>query len=121
MRVIDLDNFKLVSVNRKYTIARNARKLILSGEYRTFKEQIGFFCKRDIQFESKPLSMRIHHSSNLDVDNPVKCIIDGLQEAGVIQNDKLIEDLHVTLDRKKTGRLTVDIDYHRPSDTDDIS
>jgi Holliday junction resolvase RusA-like endonuclease len=45
------------------------------------------------------------------VDNPVKCIIDGLQEAGVIKNDKLIEDLHVTLDRKKTGRLIVDIEY----------
>ena len=111
MRVIDLDNFKIISVNRKYTIAKYARSLILSPEYREFKKLIGLFCKKGIRFEAKPLCVHIHHSSRLDVDNPVKCIIDGLQEAGVLENDKLIEDLRVTLDRKNTGRLTVDIEY----------
>ena len=109
MRVIDVQNIKLVSVNRKYTIAAGRRTLVLSPEYRNFKKVIGMVANKSRTF-TKPVQVHIFHSSNLDVDNPVKCINDGLQECGVLANDKLIKRQIVDVDHKNEGRLTVDIE-----------
>lgn len=109
MRVIDIQNIKLVSVNRKYTIAKGRRQLVLSPEYRNFKKLIGIVANKSKQF-TRPVQVTIFHSSNLDVDNPVKCINDGLQECGVLANDKLIKRQITEVDHKNEGRLTVDIE-----------
>lgn len=109
MRIIDVQNIKLVSVNRKYTIAAGRRTLVLSPEYRRFKRIIGMVANKSHTF-TKPVQVHIFHSSNLDVDNPVKCINDGLQECGVLANDKLIKRQIVDVDHKNEGRLTVDIE-----------
>lgn len=109
MRVIDIENIKLTSVNRKYTIGRGRRSLILSPEYRAFKTTISHIARRAVTF-SNPVRVKIFHSSRLDVDNPVKCIIDALQDAGVLTNDRLVKSLIVDVDHKNEGRLTVDIE-----------
>lgn len=109
MRVIDIENIKLTSVNRKYTIARGKRQLVLSPEYRTFKTAISRSARRVTEFTT-PVRIRIFHSSRLDVDNPVKAIMDGLQDAGILANDRLVKSLIVDVDHKNEGRLTVDIE-----------
>jgi len=106
MRVIDVQNMKLISVNRKYMVARG--RLILSPEYRAYKKTIGIICRKGRKFDGD-LEVVIRHSSKLDIDNPVKATLDALQEAGVYANDRQIKRLIVENDFKNSGTLTVDI------------
>jgi len=106
MRVIDVQNIKLTSINRKYMVARG--RLILSPEYRAYKKTIGIICRKGRKFDGD-LEVVIRHSSKLDIDNPVKATLDALQEAGVYANDRQIKRLIVENDFKNSGTLTVDI------------
>lgn len=107
MRVIDIQNIKLTSVNRKYMVARG--RLILSPEYRSYKKTIGIIARKGRVFEGD-LEVTVRHSSKLDIDNPVKATLDALQEAGVYLNDRQIKRLIVENDFKNSGTLTVDIE-----------
>ena len=107
MRVIDIANIKLTSVNRKYMVARG--RLILSPEYRDFKRTVGIVARKGRTFDGD-IAVTIRHSSRLDIDNPCKAILDSLQEVGVYHNDKQIKRLIVENDFKNSGTLTVDIE-----------
>ncbi len=44
-RLLDLENIRFVGKNKKYTIARGTRKLILSSEMRQFKNELKASCR----------------------------------------------------------------------------
>ena len=107
MRVVDAQNIKLASVNRKYMVARG--RLILSPEYRAYKKMIGIIARKGRTF-SGDIAVTIRHSSRLDVDNICKATLDALQECGVYENDRQIKRLIAENDFANRGTLTVDIE-----------
>ena len=107
MRIIDAQNIKLTSVNRKYMVARG--RLILSPEYRNFKRLIGLIARKSRTFDGD-IAVTIRHSSRLDVDNICKATLDALQECGVYRNDRQIKRLVAENDFENRGTLTVDIE-----------
>ena len=107
MRIIDAQNIKLTSVNRKYMVARG--RLILSPEYRNFKRLIGIIARKSHTFDGD-IAVTIRHSSRLDVDNICKATLDALQECGVYRNDRQIKRLVAENDFENRGTLTVDIE-----------
>ena len=107
MRIIDAQNIKLTSVNRKYMVARG--RLILSPEYRNFKRLIGLIARKNHTFDGD-IAVTIRHSSRLDVDNICKATLDALQECGVYRNDRQIKRLVAENDFENRGTLTVDIE-----------
>ena len=107
MRIIDAQNIKLTSVNRKYMVARG--RLILSPEYRNFKRLIGLIARKSHTFNGD-IAVTIRHSSRLDVDNICKATLDALQECGVYRNDRQIKRLVAENDFENRGTLTVDIE-----------
>jgi Holliday junction resolvase RusA-like endonuclease len=93
MKVLDLKGADLISVNEKYGYNPKSGKLYLSSKYRAFKELIVANCvKEKIQ---SPYEVFIKLVANLDIDNPLKPILDGLESAGVIDNDKNVHCLVV--------------------------
>lgn len=93
VRVIDLDNVKIASVNQKYNVSRTTKQLFLNPEYRKFKELLVASCS-DVKVEP-PYRMRIEQRCYTDIDNAIKVTLDALQEAGVIQNDRHVLELSV--------------------------
>ena len=106
MKVLDAENIQLVSVNNKYTKNRSGR-LILTNEYRQFKKTITTLCKK-VKID-KPYEVKIWFSGRHDIDNCIKPILDGLQAAGVISNDKHVYKLNVTKTTGKKTRLVVEV------------
>jgi Holliday junction resolvase RusA-like endonuclease len=109
-RVIDLNEVKLTSVNRKYIVARG--RLVLSKEYRDFKKIISLCCRKSKSWNIPiRVTIRVDYKSRFDIDNPNKPILDGMEDSGIISNDSIIKQLFVIKDEEyKGGRLTVDIE-----------
>ena len=104
--ILDIENIKITSVNRKY-----GKGFYLTNEYRTFKSVISHNCRRGIAIKP-PYRVQIFLAMYLDIDNPVKCILDGLADAGIIDNDRNITELLVIkepIKKNKLGRIKVDI------------
>jgi Holliday junction resolvase RusA-like endonuclease len=108
-RVIDLNEVKLTSVNRKYILSKG--RLVLSKEYRDFKKMISLCCRKKQKWNIPiRVIIRFDYASRFDIDNPCKPILDGMQDAGIISNDAIIKQLFVIKDSGyKKGRLTIDI------------
>lgn len=102
--LIDIQDIKLCSVNQKYL--GNFR---LSSAYRDMK----LFLSSKVHSGKKlvpPYALYIYLDTYLDIDNPLKCIIDSIEKA--IENDKHIIELHVfknPIKRGKSGKLLIKI------------
>jgi Holliday junction resolvase RusA-like endonuclease len=103
--VLSLKSIKLPSINKKYILSR--RRLILSKQYREFKEYLSAQClKVDI---CPPYFVKIYVESYADIDNGIKMIIDSLK-GNCIGDDRDIIKLEVIkkkIKRGKSGRLEV--------------
>jgi Holliday junction resolvase RusA-like endonuclease len=108
MKVLDIQGQDLASVNEKYGYNPKTGKLYLSPKYRAFKEMVAALCvKKKIQ---SPYEVLIRLVSNHDIDNPLKPILDGLQAAGVIDNDKNIHRLLVIkIPEKDAGEQLLEV------------
>jgi Holliday junction resolvase RusA-like endonuclease len=102
IKIIDLDNIKLVGVNKKYV----DRKFHLSKEYRDFKKLL--FCTVKNVVIPKDHKVLIIMETALDIDNPIKPILDGIEK--VFKDDKnikILETRKIAIKRGKTGRLRI--------------
>jgi Holliday junction resolvase RusA-like endonuclease len=93
MKVLDIKSIGLASVNKKYEINRATGTLYLSRAYADFKKLIQLSAAK--ARISPPYSVRIDIATKADIDNAIKPILDGLQAAGVIDDDKNVIELTV--------------------------
>lgn len=97
MLVLDLENIKMCGLNNKYI----SRRFILSKEYRAFKKLILKNCKK-IKLKP-PYFITMDFSMYKDIDSTAKCILDALEDAEVITNDRYVTRLHIYKDSIKRG------------------
>jgi Holliday junction resolvase RusA-like endonuclease len=90
---------KLPSVNKKTCVSRNTGRYYNNEEYENFKNIIFLLCKK-VKIK-KPYFVKINIETHVDIDNPIKPILDAIEKAGVIENDKYIEKLHINKKRIK--------------------
>jgi Holliday junction resolvase RusA-like endonuclease len=116
MIVLSIKNIKFASINEKYCKNKQGR-LYLSKPYREFKEIIQMCCRKDNLRNNgcikSPYRVIIHFSAYHDIDAFLKPVIDGIQAAGIIDNDKNIHELYVfkkPLKRGEVGNLKVEIE-----------
>jgi Holliday junction resolvase RusA-like endonuclease len=96
MKVIDIENIKIPSVNRM-----RIKMQVLSKEYRLCKKMLSNIC---IMEKIKgPYRVEIYINTYKDIDNCVKMIIDSMADAGVIDNDKNVVQLYVSKFKIKKG------------------
>jgi len=107
--VIDIENITLGRINNKFGKSRSGR-LFLTKEYRDFKAILTMTCRK-IQVPP-PYHVVIEFTGQSDIDAHIKPILDALETAGVLDNDKNVYQLSV-LKRKaqaKETRLTVAVE-----------
>jgi hypothetical protein len=110
VRVLDIDNVKIPSINKKYILSNG--RLVLSREYRDFKNLLTGLVSRRMKF-APPHFMSIEISTYKDIDNCVKLIIDAVAGAGIIENDRSVLQLYVEKIPRKKGepeRLIVSVE-----------
>jgi hypothetical protein len=96
-KVISLDNIKFASLNKKYY-----GNFGLTKEYREFKKFLTFNCSRwDID---PPYRVEIYVNAYQDIDNFIKPVLDSMQDAGAINNDKEVLSLKVKKIQIKRGQ-----------------
>ena len=111
MRVLDISEIKIASINGKYEVGRNGR-LFLSPKYRAFKDELVLRCR--MARIQPPYAVTISIATPCDIDNSIKAILDALQAKGVITDDKHVRRLAVDkreVRRGQSGALIVDVDH----------
>ena len=111
MIILDIQDIKLKSVNNKYNYNPKTKKMFLKEEYRDFKNLISRLAKK--KKVKPPYKMKIEMKTALDIDNPVKAIMDGLQLAGVIENDSHVLELQlkkVPAKRNEMNKLKIEVE-----------
>lgn len=101
MKVLELKNVQLASVNAKYGVNQRTGRLFLTPQYRLFKELVACMCKA-VEIDP-PYSVTIDIKTCMDIDNAIKPVLDGLQSAGIITDDKHISALHIYKTASKKG------------------
>jgi len=97
-KVIDIDRIKLRSVNKKYN-----RNFTLTAQYKVFKQILFYEIKKPKVEIKPPYVVHIYLETYLDIDNPLKPILDVL-EGSIINNDRYIEKLIIDKIPGKKGR-----------------
>ena len=102
MHIISLNNIKIASINQKYNYNPKTGKLFLSKPYRDFKNLIILNATRK-KIEA-PYAITIEVETYNDIDSFCKPLLDGLEKAGVIDNDKSILKMHIYKTQIKRGQ-----------------
>lgn len=113
MKVVDLENIKIVSVNQKYGVNPKTGIIYTDKKYKAFKLLVKSHCLR--QFIEPPYSVTIEIDTYVDITNFEKCVIDGIQDAGIIDNDKNILKLTVfknPIPKNKLGNISVTVEHY---------
>jgi len=99
------------SANRMYRRAGNV--IHKSAEYRDWLTQAGWQFAAQVKGHSTikgPAAVEMFvgkmHGAR-DVDNAIKPVLDFLQQAQIVSNDKLVRDIHVAADCPSVPRDTV--------------
>ena len=101
MLVVDIEKILIPSINNKYSLNTKTKRLFLNPKYRDFKKLISETChKTNIDND---WSCKIQMQSYVDIDNPIKPILDGIAIANLI-NDKNCLDLHILKEKNKRGK-----------------
>ena len=86
-------------------------RMVLAARYRKAKDAMAYEFHR--QWSGPPLTGRltvcIKHVSQLDVDAPVKGVLDALEAAAVIRDDKEVEMIQVLRRLGKRGRFSCEV------------
>lgn len=110
MRVLDISEIKIASINGKYDKMRSGR-LYLSPKYRSFKDELVYRCRATRIKPPYAVTIDIHTAT--DIDNAIKVILDSLQIKGVIDDDKNVMHLTVKkthIKRGRMGKVIVDVE-----------
>ncbi len=100
MIILDLKSVELPRVNDRYN-----RNFSLTKSYRERKEELEWQIARTTRGKEKikpPYTVIIKVGTHYDIDSYVKPLLDSMQTAGVIDNDKNI--LSLTIDKVKLKR-----------------
>lgn len=100
---IEFTNIKIPSINQKYGYNPRSNKLYLTDEYRNFKQLIALKTRNERRILPPPYTVIISVMTYHDIDNAIKCILDGLKEGGCIDDDKNVLELHVLKRPVKRG------------------
>ena len=109
MRVVELENIKIPSLNNKYGMNKYTGQLFLTKEYREFKKLIESNCiPCDVR---PPYYVYIEVTGYNDIDNAIKPILDGI-EGKAIDNDKnvlrlVVEKIPTT--KKSMNKIIVEV------------
>ena len=101
---------KLPTINSKLSINKKTGKFFASQEYKNFKNIIYMFLKR-IKVK-KPYALYIEIETHIDIDNPIKPVLDAIEQSGIIDNDKYVERLYIdkkTIKRNEQNRIKINI------------
>jgi hypothetical protein len=98
--VLNLKNIKIPSINNKFGKSKQGT-LFLNKDYANFKKLVESSLLTNKVFKP-PYQVVIVINTYLDIDNSIKCILDGISR--VISNDKDILQLDVIKIRNKRGR-----------------
>lgn len=83
---------KAVSENRRLLPGAAKGRLISNPDYKAFKESVAWACKLENEHLEGPVSVRLFLELGLrmDAQNVIKPVLDALELAGVIKNDKQV-------------------------------
>lgn len=112
MIILDVENIILSSINEKYNYNFKKRQLFLNSNYKTFKDLVSLTVRK-VRIDP-PYQVSIFFEGYIDVDAPIKAILDGLQAAGVLKNDRDVLDLRVMkkrTKRSKYGKLKIEVGH----------
>ena len=101
-KVIDLEDIQLKSLNNKFTVSRNSNRICLKKEYEIFKHILSYSIGELEKPLDPPYFVYIYMETYLDIDNPLKPILDTL-EGPAIQNDRQIRRLLIDKIPRKRG------------------
>ncbi len=105
MKIIVKD-FNIISENERLVPGRG--RLILNSKYRKCKNDLILLMRSQLPDNYKsidsnlPITVAVH--TYKDIDNVQKIIFDSMQLAGVIDNDRLIEDIRIVKFPVKRGK-----------------
>ena len=113
MIVIQIDDIKLKSLNQGYRFNRKTGRMYINKDYRQFKDEITKLTNLNARDLKPPYQVSIEFESYLDIDNPIKAILDGIEDSEVIKNDKDILRLFVIkrhIPRGRPGKLKITVE-----------
>lgn len=106
-KIISLKNIKFSSLNYKFAVYNG--RMILTKQYRDFKKLL-YISAHPLKNILPPYRIKIVMQTSLDIDNPIKCIIDALETKGILKDDKYVEELILIkkpMKRNENGSLDV--------------
>lgn len=107
------------TVNMYVRHTRNGRHYV-TAEAKAFKAAMCLLSKRAgilpaVERYEVEAHIYLGHGQRGDVDNFAKCLLDGLQEAGIIESDALVSDLILRRRRdRKAPRTEITVRAHDP-------
>ena len=111
--IINLENIKVPSVNQKYGYNPQTKRAFVNREYTQFKKLLtASAVKMKVE---PPYYVLIEKSCYIDIDNDIKIILDSLEDAGVIENDRSVLKLQVIKEhiaKKSPGYLRVYVAHY---------
>ena len=99
MKVLSIENIKIVGKNQKYY-----KNFALTNEYRNFKKEIEYCIVKPSEKILRPYRVTIEFTMYHDIDAPVQTILDALESAGIIDNDRYITELNIVKNTTKRGK-----------------
>jgi hypothetical protein len=101
--LLDVENIQFVGKNRKYTIARGKKCLILSPEMRVFKQILQIACRP--ASIAPPQRLYIELTCYHDIDAVIESVIDAVKEKAFANHDDAdIEEVHILRIKGKKGK-----------------
>lgn len=100
-KIVDVEGIEFCSINEKTELHKKKKSIRNSSKYTFFRNTIGFLAKskKNTEIINPPYRVLIKSRSMLDIDNSIKPILDGLQDAEVLKNDALVRDLRIIHNR----------------------
>lgn len=100
IKIIELQDVKLTGINSKYI----SKRYVLSSGYRKTKELIKDSCV-DIPKIEGNFKLKVILTTYKDIDALIKPIMDSIEDAGIIENDRYCLGLNVIKYPGKRGGL----------------
>lgn len=119
IQILDIDNIKIIGKDKKYTpipfktkAGKRIARMILTNEYRSFKNEIYLRCKKvDIE---PPYILYLYLSMAHDIDAPEGAILDAIQGKAYDNDKDIVRKITVKekIKRGQLGSIKVFIDHY---------
>jgi Holliday junction resolvase RusA-like endonuclease len=108
---------RFVSINKKFKVHWSAHRLILTDEYRAFKNNVNLHCReakgRNFTASAhKRIRVDLTLATYKDIDNMEKCVIDGMQSVVYKNDSQIVEKRTVKHPRRRGEDETIHIEVY---------